>query len=70
MNDYNPIFRSPITPVSSPAVASSQLSLSDLTGAPVILIQGEVGSLLKQHFAQIPARSGDWLRWMAVCWHG
>jgi len=59
MSDYNPIFRSPITTVSSATAASSQLSLSDLTGAPVILIQGEVSDLLKQHFAQIPSKPGD-----------
>jgi heterotetrameric sarcosine oxidase gamma subunit len=59
MSDYSPIFRSPITSVSAPSVASSQLSISDLTGVPVILIQGEVGGLLKQHFAQIPAKPGD-----------
>jgi heterotetrameric sarcosine oxidase gamma subunit len=59
MNDYNPIFRSPIAPVSASVAASSQLSVADLTGVPVILIQGEVGSLLKQHFTQIPTRPGD-----------
>jgi hypothetical protein len=59
MNDYNPIFRSPITPVSSPAATSSHLSVADLTCVPVILLQGEVGELLKQHFAQIPGKPGD-----------
>lgn len=59
MSNYNPIFRSPITPVAAPAVVSSQLSIADLTGVPVILIQGEVGNLLKPHFAHIPTRPGD-----------
>lgn len=59
MSNYNPIFRSPITSVSAQGSVSSQLSVADLTGVPVILIQGEAGDLLKQHFAQIPARPGD-----------
>lgn len=59
MSNYTPIFRSPITPVAAPAVVSSQLSVADLTGVPVILIQGEAGDLLNQHFAQIPTRPGD-----------
>jgi heterotetrameric sarcosine oxidase gamma subunit len=66
MSDYNPIFRSPITPIPHPASRISNLqspisnlTLSDLTGLPVILIQGEVGDILKQHFAQIPAKPGD-----------
>ncbi|MCL4298595.1 MAG: hypothetical protein KJ077_22850 [Anaerolineae bacterium] len=59
MNDYSPIFRSPITPLSSSVMVSSPLSVADLTGVSVILIQGEVSSLLKQHFTQIPTRPGD-----------
>jgi heterotetrameric sarcosine oxidase gamma subunit len=66
MTDYNPIFHSPITPISHrpspilhPASQISNLTLSDLTGVPIILIQGEVGDILKQHFVQIPAKPGD-----------
>ena len=73
MTDYTPIFRSPITPIPHPTShiphptshiphlksLISNLKLSDLTGVPVILIQGEVDDILKQHFAQIPARPGD-----------
>jgi heterotetrameric sarcosine oxidase gamma subunit len=59
MSNYNPIFRSPITPVAAPAAVSSPLNVADLTGVPVILIQGEAGDLLKPHFAHIPARPGD-----------
>lgn len=56
---YNHIFRSPITSLLPSAVGSSQLSVADLTGVQVILIQGEVDDLLNQHFVQIPAKPGD-----------
>jgi sarcosine oxidase, subunit gamma len=59
MTDYNPIFRSPIAPIPHPISPISNLTLADLTGVPVILIQGEVGDILKQHFVQIPAKPGD-----------
>ena len=59
MTDYAPIFRSPITPISHPQSPISNLTLADLTGVPVILIQGEIDDILKQHFAQIPAKPGD-----------
>lgn len=59
MRDYSPVFRSPITSVSASVAVVSRLGVADLTGVPVILIQGEVGDLLKQYFAQIPARPGD-----------
>ena len=66
MTDYTPIFRSPITSILHPASPISHLPsqisnliLSDLTGVPILLIQGEVDDILKQHFAQIPARPGD-----------
>ena len=73
MSDYKPIFRSPITsiphpkaepplgtsPIPHPTSPISNLTRSDLTGVPVILIQGEVSDILKQHFVQIPAKPGD-----------
>lgn len=59
MSTYNPIFRSPITAVSVPTAPSAELTLADLTGVPVIHIQGEAGDLLKGHFTQIPAKPGD-----------
>ena len=66
MTDYTPIFRSPITsfphPPSQISNLKSQISnltLADLTGVPVILIQGEVDDILKQHFAQVPTKPGD-----------
>lgn len=59
MSQYKPIFRSPITSISSPASLTSNLTLTDLTGVPVVQVQGEADDILKQHFAQIPARPGD-----------
>jgi heterotetrameric sarcosine oxidase gamma subunit len=59
MSDYTPTFRSPITTISTATSQSSNLTLSDLTGVPVILIQGEAGEILKQYFAQVPAKPGD-----------
>jgi heterotetrameric sarcosine oxidase gamma subunit len=59
MSDDTPIFRSPITTISTATSQSSNLTLSDLTGVPVILIQAEAGEILKQHFAQVPAKPGD-----------
>lgn len=59
MSDFKPIFRSPITTILSPTASSSDLTLADLTGVAVSLIQGEVDDLLKQHFNQIPGKPGD-----------
>ncbi len=59
MSTYNPIFRSPITVSSTLTAQPGELSLTDLTGVPVIHIQGEAGDLLQGHFAQIPAKPGD-----------
>lgn len=66
MSDYQPIFRSPITNLQSQREASNlqspisnlQLTLSDLTGVQVTLIQGEVGDALQKHFSTIPAKPG------------
>ena len=59
MSDYNPIFGSPITSISSPTSPTSKLTLTDLSGVPVILIQGDAADTLKQHFAQVPTKPGD-----------
>lgn len=59
MNNYNPIFRSPITSIPHRPFSLSHLALADLTGLPVILIQVETGDIVKQQFAQIPAKPGD-----------
>ncbi|MCC7352568.1 MAG: hypothetical protein IT330_02335, partial [Anaerolineae bacterium] len=60
MPQYNPIFRSPVAVSSVPSPASgSSWHLSDLTGVPVILLQGDVSDLLAGVFADVPARPGD-----------
>ncbi|MCK6624887.1 MAG: hypothetical protein L6R45_06895 [Anaerolineae bacterium] len=59
MSTYNPIFHSPITASLLPMSPSAELTLADLTGAPVIHIQGEAGDLLQAYFAQIPAKPGE-----------
>ncbi|NJN93065.1 MAG: hypothetical protein HC875_02720 [Anaerolineales bacterium] len=59
MSTYDPIFRSPIIVASAQTAQPGELSLDDLTGVPVIHIQGEAGDLLQGHFAQIPAKPGE-----------
>lgn len=59
MSTYKPIFRSPITTSLAQTAPSAELTLADLTGAPVIHIQGEAGDLLQTYFAQIPAKPGE-----------
>ncbi len=58
MSNYNPIFRSPITlpELQSP---SSHLTLTDLTGAVVILIQGKAGERLQAQFGRVPQQPGE-----------
>lgn len=62
MPDFQPIFRSPINPAnlqpqSSPAPAS--LTLADLTGAPVVLVQGQAEAVLQKQFGRVPAKPGE-----------
>ena len=63
MSKYDPIFRSPITisNLQPPAPRSSvpNLTLSDLTGVQISLIQGEADDILKQEFGEIPVDIGD-----------
>lgn len=62
MAQYKPIFRSPITGPelrSEATAASSLLALSDLTGVPVIRIQGQADRVLQAQFGQVPARVGE-----------
>ena len=62
MTGYTPIFRSPIAVEedANPKSKIQNLKLSDLTGAPVILIQGEAAAdVLKQQLKKIPANPGD-----------
>ncbi|MFQ5614750.1 MAG: hypothetical protein ACE5H9_21730 [Anaerolineae bacterium] len=57
-----PIFRSPIAAPERPVeggAAGQNLALADLTGAPVILIQGRADRALKKHFASLPANPGN-----------
>lgn len=62
MTQHMPIFRSPITGPdlrSEATAASSLIALSDLTGVPVIRIQGQADRVLQAQFGQIPAKIGD-----------
>lgn len=64
MSAYDPIFRSPITipelqsPISDPPSPMPNLTLSDLTGAPVALIQGEARKILENQFGTVPQNPG------------
>jgi len=65
MTEYNPIFRSPITPKkvqASPSGSRSlapNVSLSDHTGVKISLIQGEADDTLKKEFGHIPGNPDD-----------
>jgi heterotetrameric sarcosine oxidase gamma subunit len=63
MTDFNPVFRSPIIvrePVDrTPSAGDQGLTLSDQTGVPVILIQGEANDILQERLPHIPAQPGD-----------
>ena len=58
MSNYNPIFRSPIT-LPELQSSSSHLTLTDLTGAMVILIQGKAGERLQAQFGRVPQQPGE-----------
>ncbi len=57
MTEYSPKFRSPIPPPT--ATAEGALRVSDLSGVPVILIQGEAGAALTEQFTAIPSKPGQ-----------
>ncbi|MEW5956475.1 MAG: sarcosine oxidase subunit gamma family protein [Chloroflexota bacterium] len=59
MNDYTPIFRSPITTPELELSPDSHLTLSDLTGAAVTLIQGKAGEGLQAQFDRVPQQPGE-----------
>lgn len=62
MSTFQPIFRSPITnlPATQPPSSTSEpLKLVDLTGIPIILVQGKAGDLLLSFFAAVPAKPGE-----------
>jgi heterotetrameric sarcosine oxidase gamma subunit len=58
MTTYQPIFRSPLARPAEPVVTAG-LRLSDLSGIPIILSQGEAGAVLQQQFGRLPAQPGD-----------
>jgi sarcosine oxidase subunit gamma len=60
MTAYTPIYRSPIR--GGPTRGNSRFTLADLSGAPVVLIQGQVADLLQERFGGAPARPGDMMR--------
>jgi sarcosine oxidase subunit gamma len=59
MNNYTPLVRSPIR--ATPQV-NSRFSLSDLSGVPVILIQGAVDELLQKNFGNVPSKPNQMVR--------
>ncbi len=62
MPDFQPIFRSPINPANlQPQSFSVSLTLIDLTGAPVVLVQGQAEAMLQKQFGRVPAKPGELL---------
>ena len=60
MPDFQPIFRSPIDPANFPPQNPTVLlTLVDLTGAPVVLVQGQAEARLQKQFGRVPAKPGD-----------
>ncbi len=64
MADFQPIFRRPINPTdlqSQGPPAPAPLTLVDLTGAPVVLVQGQAEVILQKQFGGVPAKPGELL---------
>jgi sarcosine oxidase subunit gamma len=65
MATFQPIFRSPISSTQpedrseNPKSEIENLKLLDLTGAPIIRIQGPAAASLQALFPAVPAKSGD-----------
>jgi heterotetrameric sarcosine oxidase gamma subunit len=57
---YTPSYRSPIR--GGPTGDNDRFALADLSGAPVVLVQGGVADLLQARFAGAPLRPGDMIR--------
>ena len=60
MIGFTPLFRSPIR--STPPKSNPRFNLSDLSGVPVILIQGAVDELLQKNFGNVPSRPNQMVR--------
>jgi len=60
MSGSTPLFRSPIS--STLFKANPRFNLSDLSGVPIILIQGAVDELLQKNFGNIPGRANQMVR--------
>jgi heterotetrameric sarcosine oxidase gamma subunit len=65
MSTFQPIFRSPITSTQledesdNPKSKIQNLKLIDLTGAPIVRIQGPAAEPLQDLFPAVPAKPGD-----------
>jgi sarcosine oxidase, subunit gamma len=60
MSGSTPLFRSPIR--STPPQSTPLFNLSDLSGVPVILIQGAVDEFLQKNFGNVPSRPNQMVR--------
>lgn len=59
MTNFEPIFRSPITLPTTPPRANPQVVVSDLTGVPIRLLQGQIDDILKKESLKPPATVGQ-----------
>jgi len=62
MTDYSPIFRSPILVPDQSSPEESQitgLTLADLSGVSITLIQGEAKEALQKQFGRLPEQPGQ-----------
>lgn len=59
--DYTPVFRSPIAveAYSNQKTNVENLKLVDLTGVPIVLVQGDAGQMLQKQLGSSPANPGD-----------
>jgi len=57
MTEYQPIFRSPIAPVTTGGLTGG-VQVQDVTGLPVILCQGRAADALQATFGAVPDKPG------------